>query len=83
MKIAQIGNVILEDEVEIGSNTTIDRATLGSTIIKRGAKIGPNGPTVPDVTIGEMALVGAGSVVISNIAPETVVAGYPAKMIIP
>lgn len=38
-KIPQIGNVILEDFVEVGSNTTIDRATLGSTIIRRGVKI--------------------------------------------
>jgi UDP-3-O-[3-hydroxymyristoyl] glucosamine N-acyltransferase len=38
-KIPQIGNVIIEDDVEIGSNTTIDRATIGSTIIKSGAKL--------------------------------------------
>lgn len=38
-KVAQIGNVIIEDDVEIGSNTTIDRATLGSTIIRRGVKL--------------------------------------------
>ena len=38
-KIPQIGNVILEDFVDIGANSTIDRATLGSTIIRRGAKI--------------------------------------------
>jgi UDP-3-O-[3-hydroxymyristoyl] glucosamine N-acyltransferase len=38
-KIAQIGNVIIEDDVEIGSNATIDRATMGSTIIRKGAKI--------------------------------------------
>lgn len=38
-KIAQIGNVILEDGVEIGANTTIDRATMGSTIIKKGVKL--------------------------------------------
>jgi UDP-3-O-[3-hydroxymyristoyl] glucosamine N-acyltransferase len=38
-KVPQIGNVILEDFVEIGSNSTIDRATLGSTIIRRGVKI--------------------------------------------
>ena len=38
-KIAQIGNVILEDNVEIGSNTTIDRATMGSTVIHKGAKL--------------------------------------------
>ncbi len=38
-KIQQIGNVIIEDSVEIGSNTTIDRATMGSTIIKHGVKL--------------------------------------------
>lgn len=38
-KVPQIGNVILEDHVEIGANTCIDRATLGSTIIKKGVKL--------------------------------------------
>lgn len=38
-KIPQIGNVKIEDDVEIGANTTIDRATIGSTIIKSGAKL--------------------------------------------
>ena len=38
-KIDQIGNVIIEDDVEIGANTCVDRATMGSTIIHRGAKI--------------------------------------------
>lgn len=38
-KVPQIGNVIIEDNVEIGSNTSIDRATLGSTIIRRGVKL--------------------------------------------
>ncbi len=38
-KIAQIGNVIIEDNVEIGSNTTIDRATMGSTLIHEGTKL--------------------------------------------
>lgn len=38
-KIAQIGNVVIEDDVEIGANTTIDRATLGSTFIRKGAKL--------------------------------------------
>lgn len=38
-KIPQIGNVVIEDEVEIGANTTIDRATMGSTIIRKGVKI--------------------------------------------
>lgn len=38
-KVSQIGNVIIEDEVEIGANTTIDRATMGSTIIRKGVKL--------------------------------------------
>jgi len=38
-KIPQIGNVILEDRVEIGANTCVDRATMGSTIIRRGVKL--------------------------------------------
>jgi len=39
MKIPQLGNVILEDHVEIGANVAIDRATMGSTIIHRGVKL--------------------------------------------
>lgn len=38
-KIAQIGNVVIEDDVEIGSNTAIDRATMGSTFIRNGVKL--------------------------------------------
>ena len=38
-KLPQIGNVIIEDDVEIGANTTVDRAMMGSTIIRRNAKI--------------------------------------------
>lgn len=38
-KVSQIGNVVIEEDVEIGANTTIDRATLGSTRIKRGVKL--------------------------------------------
>lgn len=38
-KIPQIGNVILEDNVDIGANSTVDRATMGSTIIRKGSKI--------------------------------------------
>ena len=39
LKVAQIGNVVIEDQVEIGANTTIDRATMGSTIIRKGVKL--------------------------------------------
>jgi UDP-3-O-[3-hydroxymyristoyl] glucosamine N-acyltransferase len=38
-KVPQLGNVVIEDDVEIGSNTTIDRATIGSTIIRKGVKL--------------------------------------------
>lgn len=39
VKIPQIGNVVIEDDVELGANTVIDRATIGSTIIKQGVKL--------------------------------------------
>jgi UDP-3-O-[3-hydroxymyristoyl] glucosamine N-acyltransferase len=39
MKIPQLGNVVIEDNVEIGANVTIDRATIGSTIIHKGVKL--------------------------------------------
>ena len=39
LKVPQVGNVVIENDVEIGSNTAIDRATTGSTIVKRGTKI--------------------------------------------
>lgn len=38
-KIPQLGNVVLEDDVEIGACTTVDRATMGSTVVRRGVKI--------------------------------------------
>jgi len=59
VKIAQIGNVILEDEVEVGSNTTIDRATLGSTIIRKGAKIDNLVQIAHNAEIGENTVIAA------------------------
>lgn len=52
-KIPQIGNVIIEDDVELGANVTIDRAALGSTIIKRGTKIDNLVQIAHNVVIGE------------------------------
>jgi len=52
-KIAQIGIVILEDDVEIGANTTIDRATMGATIIRRGVKLDNLIQVAHNVEIGE------------------------------
>lgn len=52
-KIPQIGNVIIEDDVEIGANTTIDRAMMGSTVIRRNAKIDNLVQIAHNVEVGE------------------------------
>ena len=52
-KIPQVGNVIVEDNVEIGSNCSIDRATIGSTIIRRGVKLDNLIQVAHNVEIGE------------------------------
>jgi UDP-3-O-[3-hydroxymyristoyl] glucosamine N-acyltransferase len=52
-KVPQIGNVVIEDFVEIGSNSTIDRATLGSTIIRKGVKIDNLCQIAHNVELGE------------------------------
>lgn len=52
-KIPQVGGVIIEDDVEVGANSTIDRATLGNTVIKRGTKIDNLVQIAHNVTIGE------------------------------
>ena len=61
MKVAQIGNVIIEDNVEIGAGTTIDRATMGSTIIRRGVKLDNLIQIGHNVTIGENTVMAAQS----------------------
>ena len=58
-KIPQLGNLILEDQVEIGSNTTIDRATLGSTIIRRGVKLDNLIQVGHNAEIGENTVIAA------------------------
>lgn len=58
-KVPQIGNVIIEDRVEIGANTTIDRATIGSTIIKRGVKIDNLIQIAHNVVVGENTVIAA------------------------
>jgi UDP-3-O-[3-hydroxymyristoyl] glucosamine N-acyltransferase len=60
-KIPQVGGVVIEDDVEIGANTTIDRATLGDTIIRRGTKIDNL------VQIGHNAEVGEHSILIAQV----------------
>lgn len=58
-KILQAGNVIIEDDVEIGSNTSIDRATIGSTLIRRGVKIDNHVQIAHNVEIGENTAIAA------------------------
>lgn len=58
-KIPHIGNVLIEDHVEVGSNTTIDRATLGSTIIRKGVKLDNLIQIAHNVEIGENTVIAA------------------------
>jgi UDP-3-O-[3-hydroxymyristoyl] glucosamine N-acyltransferase len=58
-KVPQIGNVIIEDQVEIGANTTIDRATMGSTIIKKGVKLDNLIQIAHNVEIGSQTVIAA------------------------
>lgn len=60
-KVAQIGNVIIEDRVEIGANCCIDRATLGSTIIRRGVKLDNLIQVAHNVEIGNNTVIAAQS----------------------
>ena len=59
LKIPQTGIVVIEDDVEIGANTTVDRATLGRTVIKRGAKIDNLVQIAHNVTVGEFSVIAA------------------------
>jgi UDP-3-O-[3-hydroxymyristoyl] glucosamine N-acyltransferase len=58
-KITQAGNVVLEDDVEIGANTTVDRAAVGSTIVRRGAKIDNLVMIAHGCEIGEGSMIAA------------------------
>ena len=58
-KVPQTGNVILEDNVDVGAGTTIDRATLGSTILRRGVKLDNQIQIAHNVEIGEHTAIAA------------------------
>ncbi|MAY84708.1 MAG: UDP-3-O-(3-hydroxymyristoyl)glucosamine N-acyltransferase [Flavobacteriales bacterium] len=58
-KVAQIGNVIIEDHVEIGANSCVDRATLGSTIVRKGVKLDNLIQLAHNVEIGENTVIAA------------------------
>lgn len=57
VKVPQIGNVVIEDNVEIGSNASIDRATLGSTILRKGVKLDNLVQIAHNVEIGENTVI--------------------------
>lgn len=83
--------ITLEDNVFIGPNVTFTNdlhprskqypPEFLKTRVAKGASIGGNATILPGITIGEGAMVGAGAVVTKDVAPHTVVAGNPAKLI--
>jgi UDP-3-O-[3-hydroxymyristoyl] glucosamine N-acyltransferase len=77
MKIPQIGTVSIEDDVEIGANTTIDRATLGETVVRKGAKIDNLVMVAHNVEIGEKAILAgqAGIAGSSKVGSQTILSG--------
>ena len=80
----------LEEGCWIGPNVVLTNAPhplcpqakecLKGATVKRGAKVGANSTLLPFITIGEDALVGAGSVVVGDVPPRAVVAGNPARV---
>jgi acetyltransferase-like isoleucine patch superfamily enzyme len=64
-----------------GSQQTDADWKMIETFVKKGASIGSNATILCGITIGENALIGAGAVVTKNVAPNTIVAGNPAKVI--
>lgn len=61
LKIAQIGNVVIEDNVELGALVTIDRATMGSTIIREGVKLDNHNHVAHNAEIGKNTVIAAQS----------------------
>lgn len=62
IKVPQLGNVTIEDDVEIFANVTIDRGTIGSTIIGKGSKLGD------DVHVGHNAVIGENCILVAQVA---------------
>lgn len=81
----------IEDDVFIGPNVTFtndrfprskkNQKNYSETILKKGSSIGANATILPGITIGEGAMIGAGSVVLSDIPANALAAGNPAKII--
>ncbi len=79
-KIPQLGNVIIEDDVEIGANTTVDRATMGSTIIHKGVKLDNLIQVAHNVEVGNNTVMAAQSGIAgsSKVGKQCVVGGQVA-----
>jgi len=77
IKIPQVGTVLIEDDVEIGANTTIDRAALGETIVRKGTKIDDLVMVAHNVEIGENAILVAqvGIAGSSKVGRNTILSG--------
>ena len=83
--------ITLEDDVFVGPNATFTndpfprsrqyQKAIHRTIVRRGASIGANATILPDVTVGERAMVGAGAVVTHDVPPDTIVRGNPARIL--
>ena len=78
--------VIIEDDVQIGSHcaiysvSTIDNKS-GRVLLKNNCKVGSHSTILPGIIIGENSIIGAHSLVLSNIPPNVVALGVPAKVI--
>jgi UDP-3-O-[3-hydroxymyristoyl] glucosamine N-acyltransferase len=77
-KIPQLGNVVIEDDVEIGANCTIDRARFDRTIIRRGVKMDNLVHIAHNVEVGENTLIIAGVVIAGSarIGKNVIIAGH-------
>lgn len=76
-KIPQMGNVVLEDDVEIGANATVDRATMGSTIVHKGVKLDNLNQIAHNVEVGEHTVMAAMSGIAgsSKVGKNCIIAG--------
>src|SRR5271156_615889 len=78
IKIPQVGSVILEDDVEIGANSTVDRAMMGATILHRGVKLDGQVGCADHVTIGDRVMVVAKAGIHNDLKDDAIVSGIPA-----